>query len=41
MKGQRYATLDDIKTASKEELNNIKQKLFEFLRRLEPVGITV
>ncbi|UYV61159.1 K02A2.6-like [Cordylochernes scorpioides] len=36
MKGRRYATLDEIKTASKEELNKIlKNYFFEVLRRLE------
>ncbi|UYV84034.1 hypothetical protein LAZ67_X000929 [Cordylochernes scorpioides] len=34
MKGRRYATLDEIKTASKEELKK-KKKKFEVLRRLE------
>ncbi|UYV79141.1 hypothetical protein LAZ67_17001224 [Cordylochernes scorpioides] len=36
MKGRRYATLDEIKTASKEELKKIlKNDFFEVLRRLE------
>ncbi|UYV64880.1 hypothetical protein LAZ67_3002255 [Cordylochernes scorpioides] len=36
MKRRRYATLDEIKTASKEELKNIlKNDFFEVLRRLE------
>ncbi|UYV63995.1 hypothetical protein LAZ67_2006278 [Cordylochernes scorpioides] len=36
MKGRRYATLDEIKTASMEELKNIfKNDFFEVLRRLE------
>ncbi|UYV61783.1 hypothetical protein LAZ67_1006524 [Cordylochernes scorpioides] len=36
MKGRRYTTLDVIKTASKEELKNIFEKLFfEVLRKLE------
>ncbi|UYV71490.1 hypothetical protein LAZ67_8003487 [Cordylochernes scorpioides] len=35
MKGRRYATLDEIKTASKEELKKKKKRFFEVLRRLE------
>ncbi|UYV79971.1 hypothetical protein LAZ67_18001230, partial [Cordylochernes scorpioides] len=36
MKGRRYATLDEIKTASKEELKKLlKNDFFEVLRRLE------
>ncbi|UYV64676.1 hypothetical protein LAZ67_3001635 [Cordylochernes scorpioides] len=36
MKGRRYATLDEIKTASKEELKkDFKKCFFEVLRRLE------
>ena len=35
MKGQRYTTLEDIKTASKEELNKITKMIFEVLRELE------
>ncbi|KAG6465148.1 hypothetical protein O3G_MSEX014961 [Manduca sexta] len=36
IKGRRYATIDEIKTASKEELNKTQKKIFfEVLRRLE------
>ncbi|UYV81550.1 hypothetical protein LAZ67_20001513 [Cordylochernes scorpioides] len=35
MKGRRYTTLDEIKTASKEELKKILKMIFEVLRRLE------
>ena len=33
MKEQRYATIDELKTASKEELNNIQKK--DFLKCFE------
>ncbi|UYV64811.1 K02A2.6-like [Cordylochernes scorpioides] len=35
MKGRRYATLDEIKTASKEELKKIKKKKKDFLKCFE------
>jgi len=38
MKGRRYATLDEIKTASKEELNKIKKRFFDFRRLEKPLA---